>query len=80
MKLRNCRGVREVCVHLSQLTRLQKRILLLILELVGPEKLETSFRLLTTETILVALEKLENFVDLYSFQIHLFLVVQVFSL
>ena len=55
-------------MQIIELTCLQKWMLLVILGIVEPEALETSFRLLTLETIFATSEKLENLVN---FQIYL---------
>ena len=56
---------------------LQERILLLALELVGAEQLQTASGFLCSETLLRALEKLEDIVYDNGLQIDLLLVVQV---
>jgi hypothetical protein len=56
---------------------LEKSVLLLRLELVGPEKLQTTLSLLAGETVMVALEELEDIIDDNGLKVDLFFVVQV---
>ncbi len=61
-------------------TNLQKRILLVLLEPVGTENLETASSLLLAETGVCALKELEDVVDVYFLNIDLVLVVKVLRL
>ena len=61
-------------------THLEEGVLLLALELVGTEELETACSLLVGKTVLVALEQLEDIVDDDSLEVDLLLVVKVFGL
>lgn len=65
---------RDGCAYLEEC------VLLLDLELVGAEQLETALSLLYGETVLVALEQLEDVVDDDGLEVDLFLIVQVLRL
>ena len=60
-------------------TDLQNGVLLLLLELVGTENLNTTGSLLVIETGVGALEELEDVVDVYFLNVDLVLVVEVLS-
>ena len=59
---------------------LEERILFLHLEFVGPKELETAQGFFFGETLLCALEELEDVVDNDGFEVDLFLIVEVFRL
>ena len=59
---------------------LKEGILLLALQLVGAEELETACSLLVGETVLVTLEQLEDIVDNDGLKVNLLLVVKILSL
>ena len=61
-------------------TYLEEGVLLLALELVGTEKLQTTGGLLVSETVLVALKQLEDIVDNDRLEINLLLIVEVLGL
>ena len=61
-------------------THLEEGVLLLALELVGAEKFETTGGLVVGETVLIALEELEDVIDDDGLEIDLLLVVEVLSL
>lgn len=56
---------------------LQERILLLTLEFVGAEQFQTTSGFLPSETLLRALEKLEDVINDDGLQVDLLLIVQV---
>jgi len=62
------------------IAHLEKGVLFLDLELIGAEKLETALGLLYGETVLVALEELEDVVDDDGLKVNLFLIIQVLRL
>lgn len=66
MKLKNYRS-HSIQIHQIRLNtgipHLKEGVLLLILELVGTEKLQTTGSLIIFETTLVALKQFENIVD-----------------
>ena len=62
------------------MTCLEEGVLLLNLELVGAEQLNTTDGLFLGQTVLVALEQLENVVDDDSLQVDFFFVVQILCL
>lgn len=81
MKERNWGEIRNVVRSRDGGTAyLQNGVLLLNLELVGAKKLETAVGLFCGETILVALEELEDVVDDDGLEVDLFLIVQVLRL
>lgn len=59
---------------------LEEGVLLLTLEFVGTEDLETAVSLLGSKTVLLALEELEDIFDNDGLEVNLFLVVEVLSL
>ena len=62
------------------MTCLEEGVLLLNLELVRAEQLNTTDGLFLRQTVLVALEQLENVVDDDSLQVDFFFVVQILCL
>ena len=62
------------------MTCLEEGVLLLNLELVRAEQLNTTDGLFLGQTVLVALEQLENVVDDDSLQVDFFFVVQILCL
>ncbi len=62
------------------MTYLEEGVLLLALEPVGTEKLETAGSLVVGKTVLVALKQLEDIVDNDGLKVDLLLVVEVLSL
>lgn len=78
MKLKNYRS-HSIQIHQIRLNtgipHLKEGVLLLILELVGTEKLQTTGSLIIFETTLVALKQFENIVDNDGFEINFLLVV-----
>ena len=82
MKLRNCDGDVRAARHEEDgsMTYLEEGVLLLALELVGAEKFETTGGLVVGETVLIALEELEDVVDDDGLKVDLLLVVEVLSL
>jgi hypothetical protein len=64
----------------KKLTYLEEGILLLRLELVGPEEFKTALCLLRRETVLVALEELEDILHDDRLEVNLFLVVEILGL
>jgi len=61
-------------------TNLEERVLLLMLELVGTEELETTDGLGLGKPLFGALEELEDVLEDDSLEVDLFLIVQVFGL
>ena len=61
-------------------THLKERVLLLRFELVRTENVVTALRLFSVETLIVALEELEDIVDDDGLKIDLFLVIKVLGL
>ena len=82
MNERNCRRPRQAEAHENEKVRayLKERVLLLALELVGAEELETAVGLLVSQTVLVALEQLEDVIDDDGLEVDLLLVVEVLGL
>ena len=83
MNERNCHTARQECIPSSEtldMTNLEEGVLLLALELVGTEKLQTTGGLLVSETVLVALKQLEDIVDNDRLEVDLLLVVEVLGL
>ena len=82
MKLRNCDGDVRAAPHEEDgsMTYLEEGVLLLALELVGAENLETAGSLLSGETLVVTLEEFEDVLDGDGLDVDLLLVVQVLSL
>ena len=82
MKLRNCKGDVRIArrVQDGTMTYLEEGVLLLALELVGAEKFETTGGLVVGETVLIALEELEDVIDDDGLEVDLLLVVEVLSL
>ena len=82
MNERNCRKPSQAEAHETEKVRayLKERVLLLALELVGAEKFETTGGLVVGETVLIALEELEDVIDDDGLEVDLLLVVEVLSL
>ena len=83
MKIKNYRS-HSIQIHQIRLNtgipHLKEGVLLLILELVGTEKLQTASGLLVSETVLVALKQLEDIVDNDRLEVNLLLIVEVLGL
>lgn len=61
-------------------TNLKEGILFLLLKFVRTENVETTLGLLIGETVVGALEKLENIIDDDGFEVNFLLIIQVLSL
>jgi hypothetical protein len=79
MKLRNCIIIRKCTREFSANAHLEKRILLLVFQLIGAKKFQSSLDFLFIEAILVALQELEYIRYCYCLQVDLVLVVQIVS-
>jgi hypothetical protein len=61
-------------------SNLKEWVLLLLLQSVGTEYLQTTLRLLGSETLIVTLEECEDILDNYCLEVDLFLVIEVIGL
>lgn len=81
MKLKNYRRKSGSGVRVERrIPHLKERVLVLLLELVGAEELNTTVGLLKSETLIGTLQELEHVVEDDGLQVNLFLVVEILGL